>query len=175
MDGQMQEISPHSTRLCPQLEPLPYCPLRPYNIKEAGQRNRWPHDAFWQLAVVVIQISYNSFLTLSPYSPSLLITHSWAKTSSLPEDWDWSLESRKSKNFRKREKLKEIQIQIDVLHETARVPIGCIVHFWISKRKMNLFFGVRFSFKMRPLNSSEYFLPATLHQRDQFSCFSIVL
>ena len=31
------------------------------------------------------------------------------------------------------EKEKDIQIQIDVIHETARVPIGCTVHVKVSE------------------------------------------
>ena len=44
----------------------------------------------------------------------------------------------------------QIQIQIDITHETARVPIGCIVHVRMSKKYTFIVFSKDFLFFVSP-------------------------
>ena len=61
MDRQMDRWMTHCTGLHPLLGLLPCYPLRLYNIKEAGQGNRWPHDAFWRLVFLHFSFFFYSF------------------------------------------------------------------------------------------------------------------
>ena len=73
-DGWMDGISPHSTGLCPLFGLLPCYPLRPHDFKEAGQENRWPHDAFWQLVSDVFKSIWREsegvLIRPTPFVPS---------------------------------------------------------------------------------------------------------
>ena len=64
MDGHIDRISPHSTRLWPLLVPLTYYPVRLHNIEEAGQGNCRPLDAFGRL------IDVTASLALGPQIPN---------------------------------------------------------------------------------------------------------
>ena len=77
IDGQIygwtNGISHHSKGLCPLSRPLPGYPRRVHYIKEAGQGNRRPHDAFWRLVTYMKNVRQPfSFWAAAPTGDKVL-------------------------------------------------------------------------------------------------------